>query len=205
MVNRISPYTGQLLGVKGIRGESHYSKRDYTKREITRPVRIRRRRGSVGQDPLEMRAAGVEGSILERIVFKRLTVLYGPVNIGFIYKYQVGAVSGADARAFVGGFEMDFVVLNRPSGKEVALEILGAHWHGPKDQFADQERMLAIMGTGRDYAEIWEYEVMLGDEYLDHRIVQLVGESRASVDRTAQLERGVRGLPPSDVELILQT
>ena len=161
---------------KGLRGApAKWTRRQYVKREITKPIRGRRRKGAEGEDPLEQRAAAVDGSILERIIFKRLTVLVGPADVGFIYKRQVGSAPGVNARTFIGGIEIDFLILQRPAGKAAALEILGAHWHGPADEYADQERALIILAQGYDYVEIWEYEIMLGDEYLDQRLTDLLG------------------------------
>ena len=192
---------GEISPIKGLRGAFGYSRRTYVTTRNVRPRRRPFRKAPVGEDPQEMRAApGIEGSLLERIVFKRLELLVGPVNIGFIYKYQIGAIAGVDARAFIGGVEADFVIINRPSQKQMALEILGANWHGPKDQYADQDRALTLIGAGLDYAEIEEYEINLGDAYLDHRLEELIGVSRFSVrENTDERElRTVQELRPLD-------
>ena len=181
--------SGIIAGIRGLRGVWKLPrKRDYVARRNVRPRRAAARRAAVGVDPLEQRAASVTGSILERIVFKRLELLVGPANIGFIYKFQLGAVGGTDARVFLGGFELDFVILNRPSAKQMALEILGAHWHGPVDFYKDQARALSVLGVGYDYAEIEEWEIMLGDDYLDDRLSYLIGlPSRQSVQERTDI------------------
>ena len=190
MVDKVNQY-GEIEEAKGLRGRSAAgAERDYFKMKETRPRRNARRAGAVGPDSLEQRMAGVSGSNLERIIFKRLETIWGPANIAFIYKYQLGSVSGVkDARAFIGGIEADFIILSRPSGRKLVLEPQGAHWHGPTDAPADLERQLFFMSVGMDFAEIWEYEVMLGDPYLDRRLLQLIGSSgRVSLDQETERE-----------------
>lgn len=184
---------GEIEHLKAKRGASQAgSDRDYYKLVNTKARRNARRAAPLGWDPLDLRGAGVEGSNLEKIVYKRLTEIWGPEGIAFIYKYAIGSAPGVkNARAFAGGVEMDFVILNRPSGKEMALEVQGAHWHGPSEFYADTERALAIEATGRDYRELWEYEILLGDEYLDMRILQLIG-ANSRVGRHHEIERTIR-------------
>lgn len=183
MPDRINMY-GEIEEAKGQRAASAAgAERDYFKFTNTKPRRNARRDAPIGMDELEIRADPVVGSILERIVHKRLRLIWGPPGKAFIFKYGMSGVQGvSDPRAFAGGIEMDFVILNRPSGKEMALEVQGAHWHGPSDFYADTERALIVEASGRDYREIWEYEIMLGDDYLDNRILELIG-AHGRVDR----------------------
>lgn len=202
--DRLSPLDGGILPIKGVRGSWGYSKRGYLTKKITKPPRQHAEPRPYGLDPLEQRAAGVVGSILERIIYKRLATIWGRDGIDFIYKYQIGAAAGVkNARAFVGGIEMDFVVLQRPSYKELDLEVQGAHWHNPQSLFSDQERALLILGSGRDYAEIYEYEILMGDEYLDARLLQLIGAP--GLDRVPQGRVGeeVREIQPLERPNIL--
>lgn len=173
-------------GVGAIRGQH-----EYRVFNVTKPRRAARRPAPL--DPLaaeNSRMANVQGSNLERILYKRLTVIWGQEGKDFIYKYQVGAAEGVkNARAFVGGIEADFIILNRPSGKMLVLEPQGAHWHGPADFPADTARALRWLAMGMDFAEIWEYEFWRGDEYLDRRILELIGaQGRISWDEQAARE-----------------
>lgn len=195
MPNRVGA-NGQIMPIKGKRGISEYAKRDYTKRRITKPRRNAVRSAAVGQDPEEFRMANVEGSNLERIIYKRLTLLVGPQNVGFIYKFQAGAAAGVDARALRGGIEADFIVLNRPSSQGLVLEPQGAQWHGQVEKFHDVERALIWMSMGYEYAEIMEWEVMLGDEFLDQRLEDLIGTPIAKRHRGIHEVREVRQIQP---------
>ena len=197
---------GGVEALKGSRGVwALKSPRRYFSDRIVKPRRNALRDRAISGDWLERRAANVVGTILERIVYQRLVTIWGPPDQAFIYKYNIGAVSGTkDARAFAGGVEMDFVILHRPSARELDLEIQGAHWHGPKDEASDIEKALQIMKTGRDYAEIWEYEVMLGDDYLDRRLLQIIGAQQAVAGRNTK--RGVRTFQREVVgEIVRQT
>ena len=177
---------GVIEELKGERGKwALNAEHDYVIKNITKPRRAATREAQIGQERDEQRAANVAGSILERIVYQRLSIIWGQPGVDFIYKYDLAAAEGTkDARAFVGGIEMDFVILSRPSNRELALEVQGAHWHGYLDGavFADTERALIIMASGRDFSEVWEHEIALGDEYLDRRLLDLIG-------RTARTER----------------
>lgn len=169
----------EVLEVKPIHGVSAVkeAQHPYLDKHIHRPRRNASRDTALGGDILERRAAqGILGTVLERIVYKRLATIWGPPEQAFIYKYNIGAVAGVkNARALAGGIEMDFVILHRPSGREQDLEVQGAHWHGPQDQSADLERELLLVASGRDFAEVWEWEIMIGDDFLDQRILQLIG------------------------------
>lgn len=185
MTDRVSERTGEILPIHAVRSVWALRRpREYVKEQITKPRRAARRIPAVGEDPDEQRAAqGIQGTLLERIVFKRLSSILGPPNIAFIYKYQLGAATGVDARTFIGGTEVDFVVLNRPSDKQMALEILGAHWHGPAEQYKDTERALKLLALGFDYGEIQEWEIMMGDDYLDRRLSEVIGLPISAVSR----------------------
>ncbi len=190
MPNRIGR-NGELLGVRGKRGAFQYSKRDYVTRRDVRPRRNAFRAAPVGPDPEEFRMANVEGSNLERILYKRLTLLVGEQNVGFIYKFQHGAAAGFDARAMVGGLEADFIVLNRPSSQGLVLEPQGAQWHGPVDQYHDTDRAYVWIALGYEYAEIMEWEVDMGDEYVDRRLSEILGVPIPERQRELE-ERGTR-------------
>ena len=189
---------GEIEEAKGLRSKGALNaEHGYVKINITKPRRSARRNAPL--DPLaaeNSRMADVAGSNLERILYKRLTVIWGREGKDFIYKYQVGAAAGVkNARAFVGGIEADFIILNRPSGKQLVLEPQGAYWHGPADFPADTARALRWLAMGMDFAEIWEYEFQRGDEYLDRRILELIGVSgRVAVDRDKEQLREIRRL-----------
>lgn len=143
-------------------------------REIIRPIRGRRRFRPLGSpdDILDTRAADVEGSILERVVYGELLRQLGLG--GFIYKK--GALG---ARLFKGGIEIDFLVTARHPN--VAIEVLGAFWHGPNVQFKDAARALIIRGLpGEDglpmkYIEITEEEIRRGRRPLEVQITKIIG------------------------------
>lgn len=140
-----------------------------------KPIRGRRRLAPVfaPDDPLEPRAANVDGSILERVVYKELLAQVG-IN-GFIYKKtELGG------RLFRGGIEIDFVVINRHPN--VAIEVLGAQWHGPELFWKDAARATIVRslpgitdGMNLRYEEITEAEIRREAQYLEYRIQQLLG------------------------------
>ncbi len=141
------------------------------------PIRSRRRLDPVTQpdDILEERAADVDGSILERVVYAELvSQLNG--TAGFIYKK--GALGG---RLFRGGIEMDFLVTARHPN--IAIEVLGAQWHGPSVQFADAARAIVIRGLlGEDgipivYQEINEWEIRMEPQFLEEKISRMLGNA----------------------------
>lgn len=175
MPDRVSSKTGEIQPLKGKRGKWELNVgRRYVRIDILKPRRASKRKAAIGIDPNEQRAAAVEGSILERIVYQRLELLVGLGS--FDYKKQFGSAAGVNARVFIGGLEADFVVWRRP-GRPLVIEPQGAHWHGPTEFYHDLERAWVFMSQGYDYAEIFEYEVWLGDEYLDHRLAALIGIS----------------------------
>ena len=166
---------GGLSGLNQLGGLN--PKRGFQRPSTGAPPRNARREKAIefAADPLELRAVGGplgpdEGSVLERIVAKRLSVIWGNYEIDFTWQEPVQDKS------------LDFAIYNRPSGKVLALEVQGAHWHGPKDFAADTERALFVIANGYDFAEVWEWEIRLGDEYLDARLMSLIGGvSRAVV------------------------
>lgn len=164
---------GEVLGIqpmKRLNAESPIErKREYTRTKLEKPVRSRRPTPvRFGQDPLEQRASQyVSGSILERIVYQKLSQLLGPE--GSRWQFKEGVLN---ARLFAGGFEIDFVI-NNPV--PIALEVQGAFWHGPAAAFRDVARALVLMGLGYDYVEITETDIISGDEYLEQRLVTLLG------------------------------
>src|SRR3990167_5119553 len=163
---------GEVIPFKSLRRFSKLSdlehKREYFKFKKDAPVRDRRMRGAeAGEDPDEQRAANVQGSILERIVYKHLLTLLG--TEGWTWQYQYGA---RGARIFKGGYVLDFVIY---SPRPIALEVQGAFWHGPETKWRDIARALSVVADGFEYEEILEWEVWAGDEYLEFRLRQLLG------------------------------
>lgn len=171
-MNRISR-SGGLLGFQAKKRLSQLSsletQREYLRLTIEKPIRGRRaRKIEFGIDPDEQRAVqSVEGSILERIVYKKLLQLIGPEGVSWEFKHGIRG-----ARVFKGGYELDFVIY-RP--RQTALEVQGAYWHGPVQQYRDVARALAVLSDGFEYAEILEWEIELGDQFLEFRLRQLLG------------------------------
>jgi hypothetical protein len=134
------------------------------------PARERRPRGKeFGMGALEMRAMqGYAGmTILERIVIKKLFQLYG--EGGFIVQEPFFG-----GRIIYGGLVTDFVVI--AVYPPCALEIQGEYWHSnPLGEERDLMRRLMIESLGYRYVELEEWEIMLGDDYLESRIEELVG------------------------------
>ena len=139
-------------------------KREYVRHTLDKPIQSHRPLPvRAGQDPLEQRASQtIQGSILERIVYKKLEQILGPE--GHRWKFKQGILG---TRQFVGGFEIDFVI-NNPI--PIALEVQGLFWHGPVTAYVNAARALVIMGLGYDYKEILEWEIMNSDEFLEQRI-----------------------------------
>jgi hypothetical protein len=143
-------------------------------RAFAKPIRGRRRYEPYAvEDPQEARAVSpttYDGTILERIVYKRSLILFGPPGY-FTWSAQHEEQGG---RNLIGGIAIDFVYwLSRPF---LALEVQGTYWHGPFAQYTDATRALILRGYGYRYAELGEDEVLaLGDDYLDRRLLDLVG------------------------------
>lgn len=144
------------------------SQREYVRYKKRPTIRSRRQTyAEAGQDPEEQRAASVEGSLLERIVYKRLTLLLGPPGASWKYKHGLGTV-----RIFKGGYELDFLVFYP---RLVALEVQGEHWHSAALKYRDIARALSVIAEGYAYEEIQEWEIGAGDDYLDWRLRQAIG------------------------------
>lgn len=120
-------------------------------------------------DPLELRAYGSpiaddkQRSVLERIVAKRLVVIWG--DRGVDWEYQLG----------IAEYSADFAIYNRPSQKILVLEVQGAQWHRPMDNYSDSARAMDMIARGYDWTEILEWEIRMGDEYTDQRLIELIG------------------------------
>ncbi len=147
-----------------------------TGRDLVKPIRSRRRFRPFDQpdEILEGRAADVDGSILERVVYKELERQLGPA--GFIFKRGING-----ARLFRGGIEIDFLITARHPN--IALEVLGAFWHGPEVQFKDFARAITVAGLpGLDglnmrYTELTEDEIRRDQLWLEERIANIIGGS----------------------------
>jgi very-short-patch-repair endonuclease len=163
---------GGILETAGLRGAWATSEaRGYLRTRPQIPRRNAARPKDISGNDDEFRAfseaeLGAEGSVLERIVLKRLSIIWGVMGVDFKWQDPEGDRS------------IDIAVYNRPSGKNLALEVQGYVWHGPFAYYADTDRALFLMARGWDYAEIWEHEIMLGDEYLDQRLMELIGAPR---------------------------
>ena len=74
---------------------------------------------------------------------------------------------------------MDFLITAR--SPNIALEVLGAQWHGPGVQFADAARAIIIRGLiGEDgqlikYEEIAEWEIRMEPQFLEEKIRRILG------------------------------
>lgn len=136
----------------------------YGDRPITRDRRLRPI--EIGIDPLEARAANVEGTLPERIVYKKLVQLVGEQYISF-QRLEGGG------RNILGGFVLDFLITDR--FPPLVIEVLGDFWHKPSRAFADAERMMAVTNRGYGYFEIWEHEVYHSDELTEKLLSEALG------------------------------
>tara|TARA_R110002012_G_scaffold18062_1_gene66868 strand:- start:8 stop:517 length:510 start_codon:yes stop_codon:yes gene_type:complete len=155
-----------LRGVRGARQASQLSKfpRTYVKNNTETVLRSRRRISpEFGPDRLENRAAqGFYGTLPERIVYKKLSeMLLGTHNFTF-------QRLGGGGRNYIGGFVLDFVVIDRVPN--VVIEILGDYWHQAYEKQADLERQMAVVKEGYLYNEIWESEIYISDENLENKL-----------------------------------
>ena len=155
-----------LRGVRGARQASQLSKfpRTYVKNNTETVLRSRRRISpEFGPDRLENRAAqGFYGTLPERIVYKKLSeMLQGTHNFTF-------QRLGGGGRNYIGGFVLDFVVIDRVPN--VVIEILGDYWHQAYEKQADLERQLTVVKEGYIYHELWESEIYISDQYLENKL-----------------------------------
>jgi hypothetical protein len=59
----------------------------------------------------------------------------------------------------------------------IALEVLGAFWHQPKDRHSDEERGFTMARLGYRYEEVWEQDIYIGDERLEEIITTILGKA----------------------------
>ena len=144
-------------------------KREYLRLTKKTPVRDHPdRRERVGEDPNEQRATHkIQGSILERIVYRRLEILLGPEGASWVSQKGLGG-----ARMFKGGYVLDFEIF---WPKRIDIEVQGAFWHGPSVSWRDAGRAFAVLADGFEYEEILEWQIWMGDEYLDFCLQQILG------------------------------
>lgn len=165
--------------IRSKRKKARHSVREIAPRgreTLIKPIRGRRRLRpwQAPDDVLEDRAADVPGSILERVVYKELLNQLG--SGGFIFKK--GALG---ARLFRGGIEIDFLVTARHPN--IALEVLGAFWHGPNVAHKDAARALVVRGLLGDdglnlqYEEITEAEIRISEAFLETKIRNILGNA----------------------------
>lgn len=142
------------------------------------PARGHRGRMPFGPDPLEQRATqGIDAPITERIVYKTLAQMVGTGN--FVWQFDIQGGRQVFKSIFaggtlVGGFVIDFVVLNREP--PLAIEVMGAYWHGAGDSATrDLARKVAVNQFGFDYAEIHEADIMSSQDHLERVLLQILG------------------------------
>jgi len=183
---------GQIKAVPGIgpyRGERAV-------KGFAEPIQSRRRFDEYAtMDPEERRAVPKSvfpGSILERIVYRRCLVLYGPPGPS---SWDIQQAEIVRAGAF-GGVKIDFVFWTFPP---LALEVQGSYWHGANAAYGDAARAFQLIGSGFRYAEIWEEDILSPrtDQDVDRRLQELVSGKLAPFQ-----ERWVT--QPERIEGILQ-
>tara|TARA_R110002020_G_scaffold286210_1_gene501805 strand:- start:43 stop:558 length:516 start_codon:yes stop_codon:yes gene_type:complete len=170
---------GRLKSMRGLRGKRQASQlrnrsRTYLKTSTETVLRDRRRaKVEFGPEELESRATpksqlGELATLPERIVHKKLVqLLHGSHN----FAYQRIDKGG---RNFIGGFIIDFVVVDRVPN--LAIEILGDYWHQAYEKAADLERQLTVTRSGYTYYEIWEHDVYESDEKLENILIEILGK-----------------------------
>ena len=159
-----------LPSKRGKRQASQLSKypRSYIKTTTDTVLRDRRRKPpEFGPDVLEARAVAAIGSLElatlpERIVYKKLTQMLHGTHKFLFQREELGG------RNFIGGFIIDFLVLDRQP--YLAIEVLGDYWHQAYEKAADLEREMAVKREGYIYHEIWESEIYISDEYLENKL-----------------------------------
>ena len=169
---------GGIKALRGLRSKRQASQlgtrnRTYLKTNTTTVLRDRRRSMvEFGEEELEARATpksqlGDLATLPERIVHKKLIqVLHGAHN----FAYQRIDKGG---RNFIGGFIIDFVIVDRVPN--IAIEILGDYWHQAYEKAADLERQLTVTRAGYIYHEIWEHDIYESDEKLENILIEILG------------------------------
>jgi len=156
----------KIKSLRGTRQASQMPKfpRMYIKNNTETVLRSRKQKSpEFGPDRLEDRAAqGFYGTLPERIVYKKLSeMLLGTHNFTF-------QRLGGGGRNYIGGFVLDFVVIDRVPN--LVIEILGDYWHQAYEKQADLERQMAVVKEGYLYNEIWESEIYISDENLENKL-----------------------------------
>jgi len=163
-----------LPSKRGRRQASQLSKfpRTYIKTETETVLRDRRRKPpEFGPDKLEARAVAATGALEratlpERIVYKKLTQMLQGTHKFIFQREELGG------RNFIGGFIIDFLVLDKQP--YLALEVLGDYWHQAYEKAADLEREMAVKREGYIYHEIWESEIYISDENLENKLLVIL-------------------------------
>ena len=160
-------------GIKSKRGARQASQlprfpRKYGKTNTENVLRDRRRKPpEFGPERLEGRAMPKTGTLKlatlpERIVYKKLSQMLKGTKKFIFQREELGG------RNFIGGFIIDFLIVDRPP--YIALEILGDYWHQAYEKQADLERGLAVQKEGYLYHELWEHDVYESDEQLERKL-----------------------------------
>lgn len=164
---------GGLKGLKGLKSKRQASQlpkfpRQYIKRGTDTVLRDRRRKPpQFGPEELEARAMPKTGMLAlatlpERIVYKKLSQMMQGTKRFIFQREELGG------RNFIGGFIIDFLIIDRTPF--IALEILGDYWHQAYEKQADLERQLSVQKEGYIYHEIWEREIYESDENLENKL-----------------------------------
>jgi len=142
--------------------------RTYVKTATESVLRDRRRKPpEFGLDELEARAVAAVGALEratlpERIVYKKLTQMLKGTHKFVFQREELGG------RNFIGGFIIDFLILDRPP--YIALEVLGDYWHQAYEKASDLEREMSVKREGYLYHELWESDVYISDEFLENKL-----------------------------------
>lgn len=139
-------------------------------RAVTKVSRGRRvLREYTAENPLEARAISYDvlpQSILERIVYKRNLILFGPPG-PFTWDTQV---------VKQGGVRADFVywMVYPP----VVIETQGQIWHDAFADYGDASRAFFLEAMGFRYFEIFEDDILARDDsWLDDQILSMLGST----------------------------
>ena len=164
---------GGIKSIKSLRGKRQASQlpkypRTYIKTQTDTVLRDRRRTPpEFGPDELEARAMPKTGTLAnatlpERILYKKLSQMLQGTHKFIFQREELGG------RNFIGGFIIDFLVLDRQP--YLALEVLGDYWHQAYEKASDLEREMAVKREGYFYHEIWESEIYISDEFLENKL-----------------------------------